>query len=169
MGHANLELLATLRLAIGFLGERENPPWWPSNFFGEGSDAFLGPIFPRTIVLARYHGVVRAAARAHDEHTGVGRLYHLFRLPEDLEYALHVALRDQRLNGSILAGAQERASALHLLREAAGDDSPRAEGPVRLGGTASLRETAPWHVAVAHYANAFEGGRRVYPYFTDVR
>ena len=56
------DLLSKLRLAVGFLGEQE-PRWWASNFFGPGSEAFLSPIFPRTTPLARYHGVVLAAAK----------------------------------------------------------------------------------------------------------
>src|SRR3954454_9492438 len=100
MANANHEYLSRLRIAVGHLGEQQ-PRWWASNYFGPGSDAFLSPVFPRTTALARYHGVVLAAAKINDEHTGVGRLYHLFRLPEDLEHALHVALQDRRFADSV--------------------------------------------------------------------
>jgi hypothetical protein len=38
--------------------------------------------------------VKEAAARVHDEYIGVGKVYHLFRLPEHIEQALHSSLRD---------------------------------------------------------------------------
>src|SRR5262249_40079350 len=146
------------------------PRWWASNFFGPGSDAFLSPIFPRTTALVRYHGVVLAAAKVHDEHTGVGRLYHLFRLPEDLEHALHVALQDRQFADSVSSTVKDREGALRVLQEAAAGrgDSP-AEGPVRLGDTGSLRDLEAWQRAAACYLRAFGQGFRAYPYFSDPR
>jgi hypothetical protein len=169
MPNAYYEFLSSLRLAVGYLGEQQ-PRWWASNFFGPESDAFLSPVFPRTMALARYHGVVLAAAKVHDEHTGVGRLYHLFRLPEDLEHALHVTLQDRRFAESVSVTVKDRDGALRLLQEAAADGevSP-GEGPVRLGDTACLRDLEVWKRAAACYLSAFSQGVRVYPYFSDLR
>lgn len=169
MSHADFEFLATLRLTVGFLGEQGSPRWWASNFFGAGSEAFLAPTFPRTVLLARHHGVVQSAAKVHDEHTGVGRLYHLFRLPEDLEYALHVALQTPPLIESVAACVRERGDALQWLQKAAAGEDAGVEGPVRLGDAASLRQIDAWRLAAARYSHAFARGVRVYPYFSDVR
>jgi len=86
------EFLATLRATIGYLGEREQFAWWQSSFFDQGSSAFLTPVFARTHVLAQVAGVTRAAALVHDKWIGVGDAYHLFRMPEDVEQAIHRAL-----------------------------------------------------------------------------
>jgi len=85
----HLENVAAMRAAVGFLGEKEQAGWWPSSFFGIGSTAFLSPLFPRTHFLAQCQGVTCAASRKHDERIGVGQVYHLFRLPEDIEQGIH--------------------------------------------------------------------------------
>jgi hypothetical protein len=64
MGTIILELLAELRLAVGFLGEKGQHNWWPSSFLSATSPAFLSPPFPRSRILAQYHGVKEAAARS---------------------------------------------------------------------------------------------------------
>ncbi len=88
------EHLSLLRATVGYLGEREQLAWWQSSFFSPQSPAFLAPVFGRTQVLAQCVGVARAAAALHDAHIGVGRVHHLFRLPEELERALHRTLCD---------------------------------------------------------------------------
>src|SRR6202022_616251 len=74
-----------LRLAVGLLGEQEQSGWWPSSFLGRHAPAFLRPIFGSKTRMAQYHGVTEAACRVHDERIGVGRVYHLYRLPETIE------------------------------------------------------------------------------------
>ena len=88
-----VENLAVLRAVVAYLGERDQFAWWQSAFFGAGSALFLSPIFARTQILAQCAGAGMAAARVHDEHIGVGGVYHLFRLPEEIERSLHGALQ----------------------------------------------------------------------------
>lgn len=83
--------LAQLRIVVGFLGEKDQAGWWPSGFCASASTAFLLPAFPRTLTPARYEGLCRAAQLVHDEHVGLGDVYHLFRLPEALEQALQTS------------------------------------------------------------------------------
>jgi hypothetical protein len=169
MNSTEYESLASLRLAVGLLGEQGDPkPWWTSNFFGAGSTAFLAPMFSRTLLLAQYHGVLQAAARVHDEHIGVGRVYHLFRLPEDIEYGIHASLQDGR-PGSV-PDLLDRAAALDRLRQvAAGATGGLTEGPVRVGDGQLLRSPAAWPLVAALYALAFDGGIQVFPYFAELR
>src|SRR5712691_3071033 len=87
--------LARLRILVGYLGEHHQYNWWPSAFLAPSSVAFLAPIFSKTAFMAQYQGVKAAAARVHDEHIGLGKVYHLFRLPERLEQALFQSLQDQ--------------------------------------------------------------------------
>ena len=85
----HLEYLATLRIVIGYLGERDQFAWWQSSFFSAGSEAFLSPIFARTRFLAQCTGVTQAASAIHDARIGTGNVYHLFRLPEDMAQDIH--------------------------------------------------------------------------------
>ena len=95
--------LAKMRAVVGYLGERNQSGWWQSSFFAPGSQAFLAPVFGRTRLLAQCTGVAQAAAVVHDERIGVGDVYHLFRLPEDIEQALHRALHSHELSADIRA------------------------------------------------------------------
>lgn len=68
MQFSQFEFLATLRSVIGYLGEHQEPPWWPSRFFAPGNGAFLSPSFPRTQTLAQGSFIFRG------EHTPVATL-----------------------------------------------------------------------------------------------
>ena len=54
-------------------------------FLSSSSKAFLGPIYPNSIDIAQYSGVCQAASIVHDEHIGIGKHYHLYRLPDAIE------------------------------------------------------------------------------------
>ena len=87
MNKATLAQIARLKLLVGFLGEQSQFNWWPS--------AFFAPVFNKNAFVAQYHGVQEAASRVHDEHIGIGRVYHLFRLPEHVEQALFNSLQNK--------------------------------------------------------------------------
>lgn len=161
-----LSLLATLRIIVGYLGERELFGWWPSAFFAPGSAAFLTPLFARTQLLAQCNGVTQAAALVHDERIGVGQVYHLFRLPEDVEQDIHRLLSDEAVCQRVEALLVDQATALAALRGIAGQPAAGGVGPTRTGSIGSLRMQAAWPVAAAHYLHAFEHGEQVFPYFS---
>ena len=94
--------LLELRLLIAFLGERSQFAWWASSFFDNTSKPFLEPVFGKTAKLTQYHGAVEAARRVHDEHIGVGEVFHLFRMPEENEEDLHAAMREIPQDAAIL-------------------------------------------------------------------
>lgn len=168
MDIAQLETLAALRIVVGFLGEQGQPGWWSSSFFSSGSSAFLTPVFPRNPNLARYTGVTQAASLVHDERIGVGRVYHLFRLPEDMEQNLHTIVQDNALwqDVSLHIGSKDAAlTHLHLLADATADT---AVGPIRVGDVQDIRRSSAWSTLAALYANGFETGFPVYPYFSDL-
>ena len=167
MDVAQLESLATLRTVVGYLGEREQFAWWQSAFFARGSQAFLIPLFARTRLLAQCSGVTRAASLIHDERIGVGHVYHLFRLPEDVEQGIHRVLNDDEVCERVETHLANRETALASLRELAGRQEIAGMGPTRAGATSNLRNMEAWSVAAAHYLHAFEHGSQVYPYFRD--
>lgn len=166
MQATQIEALALLRTVVGYLGEREQYGWWQSAFFGAGSKAFLAPVFGKTQMLAQCNGVTRAAALVHDERIGVGHVYHLFRLPEDMEQSLHRALHEPAFVNRITQVVTNKATALaelEAMSKASGADSI---GPTRLGDIQKLRTFDLWAVAAAHYGQAFARGSQIYPYFS---
>ena len=117
MQTADFEQLAAIRAAVGYLGEKDQAGWWPSSFFVTGAAAFLSPLFPRTQFLAQCRGVTAAASRKHDERIGVGQVYHLFRLPEDIEQGIHRILHDEDAVARTQEIVVDREHALAFLRK----------------------------------------------------
>jgi len=164
----HLEYLATLRIVIGFLGEREQFAWWQSSFFSAGSEAFLSPIFARTRFLAQCTGVVQAASAIHDARIGTGNVYHLFRLPEDMTQDIHQHLQASDTIQEIARTISDKATALNFLRQDTLSDLTTSSGPMRIDQTGTLRDLSRWRTVSAHYANAFDQGIEIFPYFSDI-
>lgn len=157
-----------MRTVVAYLGERDLNGWWQSSFFGTGSKAFLSPVFSRTETLAQYHGASAAAARIHDERIGVGEVFHLFRLPEYLEQEIHQALTSSGFVKTITDHLGSADTAMKSLKDVACPVTQDTVGPVRVGGLDALREDSGWAVVAGHYAEAFDKGMQVYPYFSDI-
>jgi hypothetical protein len=162
-----LEHLAALRAVVGYLGEQGQSGWWPSSFFAPSSKAFLAPVFARTVFLAQCQGVRQAAAKVHDERIGIGHVYHLFRLPEEIEQAIHRVLHDQEAVQRIGRHVADKSAAISFLHEHGEKSQGVGLGPTRVAETAAIREKDAWRTAAGHYARAFEDGSQVYPYFAD--
>ncbi len=161
-----IEKLTLLRIAVGLLGEKANPKWWTSAFCSNNGNAFLEPIFPRTYLNAQYQGVVSAAALVHDDRIGVGEVFHLFRLPEDLEQSLH-SMALSGINAQLAGVMRDVDSAMQLLRGFADNVQKPAHGPARVGNLLKLRETLSWKDAAAFYLKGFELQQETFPYFSD--
>lgn len=162
-----VETLAMCRAAAGYLGERAQHGWWSSGFFEPSSRAFLAPVFGRTIVLAQCSGVTQAAALVHDERIGVGRVYHLFRLPEDVEQGIHQALQRPAVIQRIATLVTSTEAAVQHLREIGRTTSAAHIGPMRIGDARSMRDAGAWRAVAAQYAHAFTTGNPVFPFFAD--
>jgi hypothetical protein len=163
-----IENLARLRMVIGYLGEKEQFNWWQSSFFTQGSSAFLSPLFPRTQTLARCNGVTRAAALVHDERIGVGYVFHLFRLPEDIEQGIHQAVQNEPFEAAILNIVANKKSALDYLHKQAGSTIDLGVGPTRVGKIGAINEPNSWRAVAGYYLHAFENEQPVFPYFSDI-
>jgi hypothetical protein len=164
-----LEFIASLRMTVGFLGEREQFGWWQSSFFTKGSSAFMAPLFPRTKVLAQCNGVTQAAALVHDERIGVGHVYHLFRLPEDMEQGIHQVLHNQSLGEALQKIVASPENALAFLRKRGTLPNTSGVGPIRLGSIEALRSIKTWQSAASYYREAFEKGGAIFPYYSDIQ
>lgn len=159
-------LLAKLRLVVGYLGERDQFGWWQSSFFAQGSNAFLSPIFSKTQLLAQGTGVTRAASLLHDERIGVGSVYHLFRLPEEMEQNIHRALHETSLEKDIRNIIVSQNTALEFLGARTIDSTP-VTGPYLVGKLDAIRKKAVWNQIANFYFVGFSNGHEIFPYFSD--
>ena len=168
MNNEELSQIITLRAAVGMLGEKDHQGWWDSSFFGKSAAAFLGPVFPRTLMLSQVQGVTTAAMKIHDDRIGVGQqVFHLFRLPEDMEQAFHRTLHDAdcvKNLETIVASADAASSVL----SANGTAEDSSAGPVHVGDLASVRDSAVWQKIAAIYSHALTNGQQTFPYFSDL-
>jgi len=161
-----IKRIALLRVAVGLLGERANPRWWKSSFCSDNGKAFLSPILPRTYLYAQYQGVVSAAALVHDDRIGIGKVFHLFRLPEDMEQGLQANFKDG--SNEALAGVmKDMDSATEFLRVYADGVQKISQGPVRVGQLSALRNPSAWKDVAAFYLSGFESQRETFPFFSD--
>ena len=163
------ETISRLRIIVGYLGEREQFGWWSSSFLAEWSPSFLFHAFSRTWPTAQVAGVVQAAALVHDERIGVGRVYHLFRLPESFEQALHQAVLRPEFASTIRAQFADHQQALALLEEQRSTAAPDSVGPVLVGPVQKLYDAGAWRIVATHYQRGFESGSQAFPYFSDAR
>ncbi|ETX04775.1 MAG: hypothetical protein ETSY2_26875 [Candidatus Entotheonella gemina] len=165
MENPALTQIANLRLLVGFLGEQSQFNWWPSSFFTANSSAFLSPIFSKTAFIARYQGVKEAASRVHDEHLGIGAIYHLFRLPEHVEQALFISLYHITWVRSVSTWVQNQERALESLASLIDVSPEDGEGPVLVGNIDALCAGKTLGELAYHYQSAFARGTLAYPYY----
>ena len=162
-----VSIIAELRVLIGYLGEKDQAGWWNSQFFGTTAAPFLAPIFNRSLFLAQYQGATAAAAKIHDEAIGVGRIYHLFRLPIVLEQASATALNDASFVQALQTRLANRELALARLAELAEKVESASPGPVSLGPMSQdLR--AELERAAGLYYSALTTGIQTFPYVREV-
>lgn len=160
--------LITLRLAVSFLGEAGQAGWWSSNFLGRNSLAFLSPVFGGNAPLVQYSGVIEAAGRVHDERIGIGRVFHLFRLPESVEFAAFELFRQKELADEIAKCIASTESARAYLSAFAKEQPELISGPVRLPPLIITKQFAPSLCLMASYYEAgFEKSIQCFPYFSE--
>lgn len=152
--------IARLRTCVAFLGEKDQQNWWPSSFLSRSGEAFLNPVFPKTSILARVSGAGAAAQAAHDEHIGVGDVFHLFRLPENVEHDISQSLIK---DASILESVESEDDAYTSLQELACGESTQGMGPLLLDQS-EINQAVMSHMAAA-YLSGFKNKQTVYPYY----
>ncbi len=107
--------LVKIRTLVAFLGEKDQYNWWDTSFLGETGLKYLKLNFPRSIFLAGVTSVTEAAKKLHDERIGKGMVYHLFRLPFNIEERIHAILRDMKEEDTIKM-IEDRENALEILK-----------------------------------------------------
>lgn len=165
--NAIAKTITELRILVAYLGEKNHANWWGSEFFSATATAFLAPIFNRSLFLAQYQGGTAAAAKVHDEAIGIGRIYHLFRLPIGLEQASADALNDATFVQTVQTKLVNRELALARLAELAEKAESASPGPVSLGQM-SQDLKAELQRAAGFYWAAFTSGIHTFPYVREV-
>ena len=157
--------IAKLRLSVGILGEKDQANWWPSLWFAPTAESFLSPIYGDRTEAARYHGIVEAARRVHDNRIGVGQAFHLFRLPETLERRLHDAVVGEGAIGTTITINTKEDAEGFLAK--IGSKVEASSGPIRVGRTSEL-DGRKWLKPLAgHYLAAFQTSQQTLPYFAE--
>ena len=159
------------RLCVAYLGEATARDWWKGAWKGSFLqatylDQFLKIILPRTYFSAALKSATIVAANEHDDgKTASAGMYHLFRLPIELEDTVskHVHSFTGNAARTIISSPE---SAITSLRNLAKDAKYRSGG----GGPTKVGEhgydAATLSYICAAYLDAFEKQRPVYPYFT---
>jgi hypothetical protein len=158
--------IAELRVLVGYLGEKSQANWWGSEFFSTAAAAFLAPIFNRSLFLAQYQGATAAAAKVHDEAIGVGRIYHLFRLPIGFEQTASETFNDSSFTKCLQANLVSRELALSRLSELVAGTYTSTPGPVSLGQMGDDL-SAELKRAAGVYLSAFKLGIQSFPYLRE--
>lgn len=160
MSSAFINKIVSLRVCVAFLGEKDQKSWWPSAFLSRSGEAFLNPVFPKTSLLARVNGASAAAQVAHDEHIGIGDVFHLFRLPENVEHDISQILTSDPVLKECFASEE---AAIEQLQKLAADHSFQGEGPLLLEQS-EINPEAIKSMASA-FLSAFNNDQPVYPYY----
>lgn len=156
--------LLKLRVLVAYLGEKSQFGWWQSDFFGPASDAFLEPIFPRTRFLSQVEGCSAAARLQHDDRIGKGDVYHLFRLPEDVEQSFHQQLQDADLISDFASVLTSKEDALRCLEEEVGAPESGNAGPLLAGSVTDLKKKSLQSEIGRAYLSAFGSDQLSFPY-----
>ena len=162
-------LINTLRVVVLAMGECVEPTWWKTQVLNEAGLGFLQRIYPRSFFRAAAHAAGKAACLVHDDAVGRIGVYHLFRLPENLEIDIYRLLpeMDEQLSTSVLPHLGNPESIQVLLSSMcdSSDTNKKIVGPVRIGSSSDLFEGSTYSKIAAIYNKAFIQGKPSYPYF----
>lgn len=160
----SIQNICETRMLVGYLGEKQQATWWGSSFLSSSSKAFLAPIYPNSIAMAQYSGVCQAASIVHDEHIGVGRHYHLYRLPDSLERSLLKCVQDNKFSECLAQFLSSQETAINRLKELGADHADKEEGPVAVGDYSDEKLDMLIKKARAHYLAAIQQEYKTFPY-----
>lgn len=118
-------------------------------------------MFARTTRLAQYNGVREAARRLHDEQIGIGNVFHLFRLPEEMEQDLQQLVMNA--SDEWFAEIVSQETALTILRTSSEEAISVSEGPQSIGSLKELDLSFSSQALAQCYLAAFEQGIRTFP------
>ena len=161
-----VEDYVTLRVLVGFLGEKSQFSWWDTGFLSKVGLQFLSVNFPRSYFAAGCCSTTQAAQIIHDRLIGKGGVYHLFRLPRLLEESLHAQLSSYD-SQQISTYLDNKEIALRRLRSLFTSPVEASEGPVQVGIAKKILSVFTVEEIARHYYDAFSRNKKVFPYLTN--
>ena len=156
-----------LRILVLILGESAHAKWWRTQFLTDAGLRFLDRLYPRTSCAAGIRAASVAARDIHDSSIGRGRVYHLFRLPDQLEGHLHALATEGYLDQIFaeLRPSLDDHEALLGRFDSLSSDQPEVEaGPQRVGSIRDLKRGNILGKWAGAYLHAFRGDYQVFPY-----
>lgn len=160
----SIKNICETRMLVGYLGEKQQACWWNSSFLSSSSKAFLAPVFPNSIIVAQYSGVCRAASIIHDEHIGIGRHYHLYRLPDSLERTLLKCIQDNGFSEQMTEALSSQVKAIDRLKELGMSRANKAVGPIAVGDYSDGGLDELIKLSRGHYIDSFQQAYKSFPY-----
>lgn len=157
-----------LRTAVLALGETSEPPWWRTGFLNTVGMRFLERLYPRTNFMATLNAAGKAASDAHDRAVGKVGTYHLFRLSQTLEGAVHSILKISNasfVDQYVYKLGNEKTLLEHLKAISDSELYEGGAGAIKIGAERDMNEVHTFKKAAAIYYSAFQQKGQVFPYF----
>jgi hypothetical protein len=148
-----------------YLGESDQFGWWRTSFLSPTGRRYLEFNFPRTVLSAGLNSAAEPAKELHDRRIGRNGVFHVFRLPHDIEQDIHLLLATE-FKMELDTLIQGRELAMKALAELAEGERVEGEGPVFISGIAQLMYRPSLRKVASCYSSAFGTGKQVFPYFT---
>lgn len=161
----SIQAYARLRLLVAYLGEKPQDGWWDTSYLNPTGKEFLELNFPRSALSAGVSAATSAGKKLHDERIGKSRVYHLFRLPFEIEVKVQecILTSDQADQWALI---ESRQKALDELARIADRTLDAPEGPVCVGEEKNILGAHGNKEIARHYSSAFGRGVKCLPYFT---
>jgi hypothetical protein len=159
--------LLEIRFLVGFLGENRQSAWWDTSFLDATGTRFLQTTFPRTYLSAGLRSTSEAARIVHDSRIGRVGVFHLFRLPVDIEDQLESEIN---ADGQFVSEATEltKEGTLRMMRDLFQTPLAAPKGPVQIGVPSRILTIDSVSELAAHYHSAFSQGIQCFPYFAAI-
>jgi hypothetical protein len=156
---SSYSILARLRLSVLAAGEALPDKYWDSKGLSTTGQGDLIAIFPRTSLLAAMTHATELARAHHDKQTRASGVYHLFRLPTDIETAIHHEMIE-----SIPNDYDVQTNLWSEIDELPKTDVEAEEGSINLN-TLDLSTTKAISKLAATYKSAMDTGLTCIPFF----
>lgn len=164
---SSLSPILTIRWLVLKLGQSDGASWWSCSFLSNVGERFLSTPFPRSSFWSALHASTIAAARHHDERIGTGGTVHLFRLGQDVEFALRDAVLRNGWRPEPGPAAKKETLLEALRKLAQVSEKTAAVGPIRVSDPKGFQSVKTLAQVAGLYAAAFEGDYQILPYGSE--
>ncbi|MCL4488350.1 MAG: BrxE family protein [Chloroflexi bacterium] len=170
--YVDLKAILRLQIFVLALGESKHYNWWKCNFLSPTGISFLQRLYPRAYFWNAVRSSSIAACTIHDSSIGVGNVFHLFRLPREIDRALREIAPDDRLQ--LMAESQpvlgDKSKLIDAIKSLAGGEVAKAQpGPVKVGSVQDMTKKESIVRMASLYSAAFLNDSKTFPYFEGQR